>query len=128
MGKHEEVEGFNYLISKLPKGIHDVFINSYSNFENETNSDKIEDLIARWIDNLQGDHFALTFGNNLPEYSSVIEKIIKQRSILRSYRLINHLKQHQLIEAAEEVDLVTKTHIGLIKQAGITINLAEFEF
>lgn len=134
-GRQEEREDFIRLINILPKEEQIRLLGWFDEYENENITDVVlETLVARWLDNLQGDHFALTFGSNLPENSVTIEKIIKRRSIARARALIHYLQKVSnsdveiYRQAATEVEEVTKTHIEHIRKAGITLDLTELGF
>lgn len=92
----------------------------FDKFEGEIeNVDSLEILVAKWIDNLQGNHFALTFGKELPKYSKPINKILQIRFVPYTNRLIEVLQEKGEQEAINEVKQVAKHHTELIKAAGI---------
>ncbi len=140
MGKEEEREEYIRLLASLPEGQRERMIAWFDEFEHvgEDNVRRpLEVLVARWIDHLQGDHFALVFGNDLEEYSPTIEKIVKKRSVLFSRILIDSLKARAeeepdkkeiFLEAAGEVEDVVRVHVEMIREAGIELDLADLGF
>lgn len=138
-GKEEEREDFIKLTKGLSKGERKTLLRWLDEFEGKVRERDLplEVLVVRWIDNLEGDHFALTFGNNHRKYSDTIEKIVKKRSAARAKSLINYLTKHAkhakkekskkslYIKAAFEVKEVMKLHINLIKKAGVKIDFFE---
>lgn len=80
------------------------------------------------MDNLQGDHFAMTFGNNLGKHSEAIEKVVKKRSAARARDLINFLQSDSHSQAAAEVGAVMQFHANKFREAGVELNLSELGF
>lgn len=135
LGKDQERTAYQELISPLPEPIKNRLISWFDDFEDGSGSKPLEALVARWLDHLQGDHFALTFGIDLTNHSETIEKIIKKRSVLRSRELIDALKRRaQELDrneyglAATEVQNIALAHIDLIREAGIKVDLTELGF
>lgn len=89
--------------------------------------DRLEILTARWIDDLQANHFLLTFGKRLPRHSEPINKILQIRFVPDTNRLISVLKERGEHEAANEVRLVTEYHTEVTKAAGINFDTSELE-
>ena len=138
-GKEEERKDLVKLTSNLPLKERERLIRWFDEFEEKEDEKgiKLEVLVARWIDNLQGDHFALVFGNNLARYKETLEKITKMRSAGRSKRLIDYLKQkakdknakpQSYIKAAHEVRVVILAHIELIRSRVVKFDLSELGF
>ena len=138
-GKEEERIDLIKLARILPFRERKRLIRWFDEFEEKEDEKgiKLEVLVARWIDNLQGDHFAVVFGDNLSRYYETIEKIIKKRSAGRSKRLIVDLKQKAIdkkdksqsyIKAAEEVLAVILAHIESIRKKNIKLDLSELGF
>src|SRR3989344_3267108 len=138
-GKEEERKDLVKLTSNLPLKERERLICWFDEFEEKKDEKgiKLEVLVARWIDNLQGDHFALVFGNNLARYKETLEKITKMRSAGRSKRLIDYLKQrtrskkgnHQsYIKAAGDVRAVILAHIKFLSEKKIKLDLSELGF
>lgn len=139
IGKDDEREAYTQLISVLPKKVQVRLSKYFEEFEEGAGEYlPIPARIARWIDYMQGDHFAITHGKNLSQHQEVIEKVIKKRSILRARQLIDGLGEwsqrylHEMkepyLKAAKEVEAVTRVHIKLIREAGVSVDLTEFGF
>lgn len=138
-GKEEERKDLIKLAQNLPFRERKRLISWFDEFEEKEGEKdlKFEVLVSRWVDNLQGDHFAIVFGKNLSKYSETIEKIVSKRSALRSRTLIDSIKSYAkksrvneklCAKAAEEVAAVATAHIELIRQKGITLELSQIGF
>lgn len=138
-GKDEERKDLIKLARNLPFRERKRLIRWFDEFEEKEDekSVKLEVLVARWIDNLQGDHFVLVFGNDLDRYTKTLEKITKKRSAGRSKRLIDYLRQkaqtkkdksQSYIKAAQEVRAVILAHITSIRKRSIKFDLSELGF
>jgi len=124
-GKMDERKDFIKLTSSLPSREAKLLLGWFDEFEGVSEKENLlETLVARWVDNLQGDHFALVFGNDLSRHSETIEKIVKKRSAARSRALVDYLGKSGKKRAANEVWEITKAHIQIIQEAGIKINPA----
>ena len=138
-GKVEEREEYIRLLAPLPEGQRERMTEWFDEFEHVEGDVRrpLEVLVARWIDHLQGDHFALVFGNDLEQYSPTIEKIVKKRSVLFSRILIDSLrgsaeeepdKKDVFLQAADEVEDIARIHIEMIREAGIELDLTGLGF
>ena len=87
--------------------------------------DRLEMLVVKWLDSLQGDHFALTFGRELSHYSEPINKILQIRFVAYTNRLIGLLESGSQAEAVEEVKQVAQHHADVIKAAGIDFDTSK---
>jgi len=120
--KIAERQGVEKLSEQLPE-IKKELLRWFDEFEEEVEKiEKLEILLARWIDNLQGNHFALTFGKKLPQFSKEINSILKIRFVPYTNRLIQMLEKRGEKEAINEVKQVAKYHVKLIKAAGINLD------
>jgi hypothetical protein len=81
--------------------------------------ESLEVVVAKWIGILQGNHFALTFGNDLQDHSEKINKVLQLRFIPYTNKLIEILKKKRHTKAVEEVREIANNHIESIKDAGI---------
>lgn len=138
-GKEDERRDLIKLAKSLPLKERKKLLRWFDEFEEKQGEKnlELEVLVSRWIDNLQGDHFAIVFGNSLSRYSQTIEKIVTKRSALRSRILIDSLASFAkkssrdkklYVKAAEEVESVAKAHIELIRQKGIKVDLSALGF
>lgn len=127
--KRRERRDFRKLIKDLPIPIRAELEESFEEYEAEDkNYQSFETLVAKWLDNLQGNHFALVFGNNLGEYSELIEKIIKSRAGKRARLMMDYLGEKREENAASEVKAVMKVHIEMAREKGIDIDLSDLGF
>ncbi len=128
-GKHAmEKKEIEKMGKKIPKGIlHEItgwFDETESTGERKyENISKIEALVVKFIDNIQGDHFALVFGNDLKKNSPVIEKIMGRTFFPVAGRLLQVLKAGGHSEAYAEVQAIATYHLAVARKAGIKINL-----
>jgi 5'-deoxynucleotidase YfbR-like HD superfamily hydrolase len=120
--KKAERRGIEKLSGELPQ-IKRELLGWFDEFEAEVKKiEKLEILVARWIDNLQGNHFALTFGKNLPKFSKEINSILHIRFVPYTNRLIQVLTERGEKEAVEEVKQIAREHVKFIKAAGINFD------
>ena len=128
-GKKKDIENERRTIEKISSPLQQtqkILLNMFDEFEGGIdNINTLEVAVARWIDNLQGDHFALTFGSRLPEHSEAINKIIQIRSIASTNRLLELLEDKDHNKAVDEVKQVAHHHFNVIKAAGITIDTSK---
>ena len=87
----------------------------------------IEVLVVRFLDYLEGHHFALTFGNDLVEHSELIGKIVNDRWVKFTQRLIDVLRETGFSEASEEVKKVAEHHMNDIFGVGIKFDFEGFK-
>lgn len=115
------------LTKQLSQKTQSIILNNFDEFEEKPeNINNIETLVAKFLDTLQGDQFALTFGNNLPENSELIDKIVKLRFASYTQRLVDVLTQLDHKEASSEVVLIANHHLNQIRSAGIQITVEDF--
>jgi len=119
---HNERKSFLKIIRNTPKYRKELLAN-FDEFEKEIGKiNKLEVAVAKWIDNLQGNHCVLTFGTNLPKYSDAINKILQIRFIVYTNRLLEILEKNKATKAIREVKQVAKHHANIIKKAGINFD------
>lgn len=125
----DERKSYSELINFLPKDDKERLLKWFYEFESDLHEDlPLEAIVVRWIDNLQGDHFALTFGNNFQKSSPIIEKIVKKRSARTARMLIKILQKRRERTAAKEIDEVMRFHIEKIREAGVKLDLSGLGF
>ncbi|MFI5240873.1 MAG: HD domain-containing protein [Microgenomates group bacterium] len=124
--KLTERDQISSLVSTLDQKTQEVILRNFDDFEEDiNNTSNIEVLVAKFIDTLQGDQFALIFGNDLVENSELIDKIISLRFTPYAKRLIDVLKvKHE--DAAKEVIQIANHHLEQIRLAGIKISANDF--
>ena len=109
---------------KISKKTLKQLIDWFNEFEGEfKNIKKLEILIVKFIDTMQGNHFALVFGNNLPKYKITINKIVNRSFIPITKQLLKILKEHGHKKAYQEVKIVALHHLKMFDKAGVSINL-----
>ena len=114
------------MLSKLLRTIKKHFPNleekAVIEFEKEINSiDDLEILLAKFIDILQGDHFALTFGNDLSKHADIIRRIVNEKFTACVKRFVEVLEKMGRSEACKELLEIERFHINQIREAGIDI-------
>ena len=136
-GKDGEREDYIFLISYLPADEQKGLLQWFDDFESTGGKGlPLEARVARWIDHIQGDHFARVYGKNLPDHSKKIEKIIRIRSALRSRELIDALKEEGLTgdrrelfnNAVREVEMVSEYHFAQWRAVGVEMDLSDLGF
>ncbi len=125
--KMAERQGVEKLSQQLPE-IKRELLGWFDEFEGEVEKiEKLEILLAKWIDNLQGNHFALTFGKRLPQFSKEINSILQIRFIPYTNRLIHALEERGEKGAIKEVKQITQQHAKFIKAAGINLDTSRLK-
>lgn len=110
------------ITKQLPPVIQKELLHLFDLFETRPEkTKKLEVLVAKFLDTLQGDHFALTFGNDLPKHSVMINKIVNKKFVTYAKQLMDFLKEKGHLKAKEEVQQITNHHLIQIKAAGIQI-------
>ncbi len=124
-GKHViERKEMEKIGKTIPKNILKQLLTWFDEFEDDfENMEKLEVLIAKFIDLLQGNHFALAFGNNLKQNSETINKTLNKRFIKIANQLLHVLKERGYKKAHKEVLDVLAHHLKFHKKAGIKISL-----
>lgn len=123
--KGNERQTLEQITSSTPE-IQEELLRWFDEFEKELDKiDKLEILVAKLIDNLQGNHYALTFGQDLAIYSEPINKILQIRFVSYSNRLIEVLEEKVEYEAVKEVKQVSQHHAEIIKAAGIDLDTSK---
>jgi 5'-deoxynucleotidase YfbR-like HD superfamily hydrolase len=121
VGKEDiEREEIRMLTDCLPEELQSRILTLFEGFEAPLDQiTQIEYLVAKFIDIVEGDQFALAFGNDLPQYAVPIQAILDKKFKPRALRLITVLKQRGFDEAAEEVRLMSVSHADAITKAGV---------
>ena len=108
----------------IPRKILRQLIQWFDDLENKSkNNKKLEALIVKFIDRIQGNHFALVFGNNLPENSTTINKVMTRSFLPIAKQLLKVLKDGGRKKAYIEVENVIAHHLKVTRKAGIKISL-----
>ncbi len=110
------------LTSKIPASTKKEIVSTFDKFEADL--DKIQDLeflVAKFLDGFQGNHFAITYGNDLSAHSAIISKISHRRFMAFGPRLMEVLKKKGYKAAAAEVQVVYDFHLSKMKEKGIIL-------
>ena len=135
MDKDGEREDYVKIIKDLPEKLQNGLLDLFDEFEGESNEEmKLEVLFARWVDSLQGNLTGQIFGNNLPENSEIIEKVMRIRSVVRSRQLVEGLLRKSEksgddhSKAAFEAEMISKENIEMVKELGIQVDFSDLGF
>lgn len=117
--KQDERDSLELLTEPAP-WFRDELLARHDEFEQDIEKvDRLEVVVAKWLDTLQGNHFALTFGKNLTEHSKKINDILQIRFIPYTNKLLGILDMKGELFAFNEVRQIAKHHIKKIRDAGI---------
>lgn len=85
---------------------------------------KLEALVAKLIDTLQGNHFALVFAEGLAsdKNSDSVKKIVERTTVRTANQLLKVLKQRRHTKAYNEVLSVVEHHLDYYRKLGIKID------
>jgi 5'-deoxynucleotidase YfbR-like HD superfamily hydrolase len=120
-GKTEH-EAIHLMVETVDAATRQTILNWFDEFEEKPDQmEKLEVLVAKFVDSLQGDHFCLTFGHDLPSHSEPISKIVNKHTVPFAKRLMEVLEKSGYHEAKEEVRQIFHHHIKEIQAAGITL-------
>lgn len=115
------------IAGKIPKKTLNTLLENFDAFEQKTEEmTSIDILVCKFIDNVQGNHFSVVFGNNHKDSSELINKILNRSFIRTTRRLLQVLKQGGHTKAHKEVELVATHLIGLFKKAGVELKLDKY--
>ncbi len=123
-GKHlSERDAIDLMTQPVESDTRLAILNWFDEFEKRPEEmTKLEVLVAKFIDSLQGDHFALTFGHDLPANSELISKIVNKHTVPYARRLMEVLEQKGHFEAKEEVLQIFRHHIEGMSAVGIKLD------
>jgi 5'-deoxynucleotidase YfbR-like HD superfamily hydrolase len=84
---------------------------------------KLDALVAKLIDGLQGNHFALVFAEGLgsPANKVSVKKIVERTTVRNGRQLLKVLKKKGHLKAHKEVLSLINHHIDFYKKLGIDI-------
>ncbi|MFC1626038.1 HD domain-containing protein [Patescibacteria group bacterium] len=120
--KEVERQGVEKICEQLPDASEEL-IRWFDEFEKDVDKvDRLEIIVAKWIDNLQGNHFAMTFGEELSKHSKPINSILQIRFVPYTNRLIQVLEDRKEENAVGEVKEIVRYHTKLIKAKGINFD------
>lgn len=107
-------------IENLPNDVQTLIRNYYHDYTFEE-FPNITTLLARYLDNIQGNHFGLVYGHDLPEHSDLISKIVKSYFLPISNQLFD-LATSLDSQAGVEIKSLTDYHLQTIAIAGINLD------
>jgi 5'-deoxynucleotidase YfbR-like HD superfamily hydrolase len=112
------------MAGKIPKQTLSELLENFDAFEKKIEEiDDLEILICKLIDNIQGHHFALVFGNDFYEHSEIINKILNYSFVPRARRLLKILKERKHKKAYEEVESIINSFIEMFRKSGVKLKL-----
>lgn len=85
---------------------------------------KLEALVSKLIDTIQGNHFALVYAEGLQENRESVKKIVERTSVRVAAQLLKVLKQKGHTKAYREVMVIVDHHLDCYKKLGIKIDTA----
>ena len=124
MDKHKvERKEIQEMGKNIPKKILAQLIKWFDEFENEfTNIKKLEILIVKFIDTIEGNHFAFVFGSNLSKHKATVRKIVDRSFVPVARQLLKVLEKHGHKKAYQEVKAVALHHLKMVNKAGARVN------
>lgn len=125
INKHQlERKGIIKMAGKVPKQTLDALLENFDALEKKIETiDNLEVIVSKFVDNIEGHHFALIFGNDYKKHSEIINKILNYSFVPRSRRLLEILKERKHKKAYKEVKLIIDNFIELFKKAGVKLKL-----
>ena len=116
-------------ISKAaPREISRILLHNFDLFEkNHKKINSIEVLICKLIDNIQGNHFAMVFGNDFKINSDLINKVINRSFMKAANRLLEVLNDTGNKKAYNEAKTVIEHHLRLINKSGVKVKLEKYK-
>lgn len=126
-GKDKQItegESIKFMIKELDNKTKNEINNLFEGFERKPDEmNDLESLVTKFLDSLQGNHFALIFGHNLHEYSEPISKIVNKHFFTYAQKLLDVLESSGYTEAKKEIKEILDHHVDLIKSKGINLDI-----
>ncbi len=121
--KESERRGLEELSASLPPHSRQDLLESFDAFEADlAGIDILVTLVGKWINCMQGNHFAMVFGEDFLQNADSIRKILQLRFIPITRRLMEALRAQGETEALAEVKGVAGDHLDRIRSLGIAID------
>jgi 5'-deoxynucleotidase YfbR-like HD superfamily hydrolase len=112
------------MAGKIPKRTLKILLKNFDAFEKKYEDiENIEILVCKLVDNIQGHHFGLVFGNDYKINSDLINKILNRSFVRIARRFLKVLEKKDHKKAYEEIELVVKYFIDLFKKSGAELKL-----
>lgn len=125
-GKHVvERKEIGRITKSIPKKTSQKLIKYFSDFEKPIEKiTKLEALVAKLIDTLQGNHFALVFAEGLGSSKNKhsVKKIVERTSVRVANQLLKVLKRRRQKKAFKEVVYMVNHHLVYYRKLGIPID------
>ncbi|MCX6752331.1 MAG: HD domain-containing protein [Candidatus Nomurabacteria bacterium] len=121
--QHTERQEIIKMAGKIPAKTLKTLLKNFDDFENYNETEDINVLVCKFIDNVQGNHFGVVFGNDHKINSDLINKILNRSFIKNARRLLEVLKNKGHKKAYKEVKSVAEYLIYLFKKSGTELKL-----
>lgn len=116
------------MAGKIPKKTLKILLKNFDAFEEKyEDMENIEILVCKLIDNIQGHHFGLVFGNDYETNSNLINKILNRSLIRITRRLLEVLEKENHKRAHQEIEMVVDYFIYIFKKSGAKLRLDEYK-
>jgi 5'-deoxynucleotidase YfbR-like HD superfamily hydrolase len=120
-----EKEEILRMSKKAPKEVTTPLLSNFDSYEaKNVESKDLEVLICRLIDNMQGNHFGMVFGNSFDTHSDVIDKVVNRSFVKNATNLLSYLKKNRQTAAYKEASYIISHHIKAIKKSGVKLKLS----
>lgn len=115
------------MAGKIPVKTLKTLLQNFDDFEKKTEEiTSVEILVCKLIDNIQGNHFAVVFGNDFKKNSDLINKVLNRSFIRTTRRLLEVLKEDDHKKAYKEVESVVAYLVYLFKKSGVKLELDKY--
>lgn len=112
------------MAGKIPKETLGELLNYFDAFEEKVEKmDDLEIIISKLVDNIQGHHFALVFGNDHKKHSNLINKILNRSFVPRARQLLYILKEKKHKKAYEEARWIIENFTEKFIKSGVKLKL-----
>ncbi len=116
------------MAGQIPRKTLKAILENFDDFEKKIqNINNIEILICKLVDNIQGNHFGLVFGNDQQANSNLISAILNRSLIRTTQRLLQVLDKKGHKKAFREVKSVVDYFIFLFKKSGAKLKLEKID-
>lgn len=116
------------MAGKIPTKTIKTILKNFDAFEKKIEEiDNIEILVCKLVDNIQGHHFGLVFGNDYKTHSNLINKILNRSLIRITRRLLQVLDKGGYKKAHLEIESVVDHFIYIFKKSGAELELDKYK-
>jgi 5'-deoxynucleotidase YfbR-like HD superfamily hydrolase len=107
----------------VPKAIFQPVLEWFDEFESQFEKiNKVEVLVVKFIDTIEGNHFAFSFGRGFSKHKNTVRKVVERSFVPVTRQLLKVLSRRGAKKAHAEVQAVAKHHLAMIKRVGVSIN------